>query len=1013
MFDDDLFEALCGVSTTAMESTKEDDNVVVRDMLLKSELAVLDTNTSYIEDARKQLAAHGGEAAAVKTSRITAILDLAQLVCGGHYADVLRSERIAQLLQHLIALKASSSEDAHVCTAVSHVLEQMLVDENDDERLVLAYEMLLAGVAFLNIYVQANYTGPAFEAKDLSDINDVAARVIYGTSSNDSQKLHMDVLLALQVDGESPFNICEYPQLLLLARCLLHFVGNAAYSNWSVSVQEIGKDDELQALVGKNGLKNQQVLEVLAMIPSARWWNARACTAHERLLITREPSNTLWHEAKRGFLTVIQTQELFATKKTGEYLLARAHVEWGLAQNYFDKNKQGKRSFETAKDVSGLTVQLSGSLGKRTKFQQKSVAQMVLLAASKHAPEETVASQYAEAAADATHVEFGGRKEGEEATEVEAVDAEKIKGLVETGEATFRTINLDQVDPDNYLLEKISFDKDLTQQGNLQVIDQVILLALCLDVKNSNGNDGLTHDEMQPYITRVLANPNNWMVYSTGLLERAWLECESSKRRQRAVLQMQALVDQHTTRLTITQSSLKAIEDSAPAHERMAFVYSLAFPPRYALKRDLAERYFGLSVIGSAAELFRELEMWDDVVRCYQILDQPTKAENLVRERLEIAPTPYMWCSLGDITGDLSYYEKSWEFSKHRYARAKRSLGRHAFEHGDYPTAIAHYKECVEVNPMHTETWFTLGVMGMRMTDWKLALQSFTRVVQLEPDHGEAWGNIGSVHMKRGQFAEGFSVLQEALKQKRHMWQMWENFAICAVETERYGEAIYAMHQLLDMRHKHKRPVDHQMLAWLVEAIVFPEELKQQMQADAAGTGNNTNNTADESEAMSALGVFAAEEEEDLAELDEAAEAVDKAPPLSESQYKKQLALLFGRVTAIVTNHPRIWQVYARFNDGVGRPQKALDCRLKQCRALQTGGWDQDKAKVEELCRAAVRLAQDYQQQNTKKALYSCRLYIRGVLKKAQVDFADLDAVRELAATLDAVTAQEQQLPAP
>lgn len=47
------------------------------------------------------------------------------------------------------------------------------------------------------------------------------------------------------------------------------------------------------------------------------------------------------------------------------------------------------------------------------------------------------------------------------------------------------------------------------------------------------------------------------MIYSTALLERAWLECETSNRRERAIIQIQALVDQHGNRLTITQSTFK------------------------------------------------------------------------------------------------------------------------------------------------------------------------------------------------------------------------------------------------------------------------------------------------------------------------------------------------------------------------------------------------------------------------------------------------------------------------
>ncbi|POM73371.1 Tetratricopeptide repeat protein [Phytophthora palmivora] len=1023
---DDLMQELCGVSLSAMDSSQNATEVMLERRLLAIERAVLESDVKSAE------ALQDGD-------DLASVLDMAKLVCDGEYADVIRLPQAQKLLQSVSQFRSeehsNEDEDMHICGSIALALQSYLLDQCDsaESRLVGAYEILFVGVAFFDMYVQANYTGPAFEKETLRDVLDLVTRLVTCSTESNDKKTHSEALVALQVDGESPFSICEYPQFLLVGRCLLDFVGNHAYNDWSVAANEVvsgQNDNEVSDDVVEGPAKRQitggaairALGEMLDQIKSASWWNARATVAHERLLLAKQPSNTLWFEARRGYIQTLKTAELFAFEKDTQYLLARAYVEWGLAQHHFDKNKHGKSTFARAKEISGVSVQLSGSMGKRTKFQQKSVAQMVLLAASKKEPTnaDEDASVYATAVAESTHVDFGGKQvtvdgEGESSASAAppadglTAEEEHIQKLVQEGEASYRNVNLDQVDQDNYLLESIAFeDRKLTEQGNLQTVDQIVLLGLCLDVKNSNANDGLTREEMMPYVTRVLENPNNWMVYSTALLERAWLECESSKRRERAVLQMQALVDQHTTRLTITQNTLESIADSAPARERMRFVYSLAFPPRYALKRDLAERYFKLGVLGSAVEICEELEMWDDVVKCYQILDKPMRAEKLVRERLDVAPTPFMWVTLGDLTQDPSHYETSWTLSKQRFARAKRSLGRYYFEKGDHEAAIPHYEDAVRVGPMHTGAWFTLGAIAMRIHRWALAMRAFTRVVQLEPDNGEAWGNLGSIHLHNQRYAEAFAVLEEALKQKRHMWQMWENYALCAMETKRYGEAMYAMHQLLDMRAKHKRPVDSEMLAWLVEAIVYPESLKKMQQEADAEAGVIQKAASDDEDEVDRV---SDDDDDDLTELDETAAATDATPPRSDSHYKKQLAMLFGRVTSIVTNDAKVWQVYAHFNDGVeGRADKARDCRLKQCRALQVAGWEREQQKVDNLCMAASRLAADYLAEGTKKALYSCRLYIRGVLKKAQVDFAHLEAVKKLSAALDEVNAREAQL---
>ncbi|TMW56568.1 hypothetical protein Poli38472_006578 [Pythium oligandrum] len=998
MEDDDLFAELCGISASTMEVAREDDGVVMEELCRAVERATLQTQAQQVQAALDAFQ-HTEAARTATGTRIAAALALGKLITEGQYAEVVRSAVGQRVVTCLFA--TNSEEDEHVATHISRRLDAFIAEMEEDQRLAGAYEVFFVGIAFFNLFVQANYTGPALEESQLKDVIAQVARVFQPLPEDagddvDVKKLHRDALIALQVDGENPFTICDFPFFLAVGRAILHFTGNSKFANWSVSVEEIDTgDDEMD--VAPVRLISRDVQYEVGRLNSAAWWNARAAVVHERLMISREPSNTLWFEVRRGFFKTLRHPTLFRFKKS-EYFSARAHVEWGLAQNYFDKNKQGKRTFEQAHEITGLSVQLSGSMGKRTKFQQKSTAQMVLLAASKYPPEQNTPSVYANAMAESTHADFGGRKQESE-NEGLSEEEEAIQRMVQEGEAAYRNVHLDQVDPDNILLEHIAFeDKSMTEQGNLQTIDQVILLALCLDVKNSNANDGLTREEMFPYVTRVLENPNNWMVYSTGLLERAWLECETSKRRERGVLQMQALVDQHTTRLTVLQNSLQAIEDAAPAHERMEFVHALAFPPRYALKRDLSERYLALGVIGSALEICLELEIWDDVVKCYQILEQSTKAEKIVRERLAVDPSPYMWTCLGDITEDISHYETAWELSKHRFARAKRSLGRHFFEKGDYKTAIAHYQDSVQVSPMNNSAWFVMGSMAMRVQDWDLGLRAFTRVVQLEPDNGEALGNIGSIHIRSERYAEAFSVLQEALKQKREMWQMWENYSFCALHIERFGEAMYGVHQWLDLRHKHKRPIDHELLAWLVESIVYPERLDK-----AIGEGE----TEDASVAIEGLGT---EEDDDIADLDEAALATDKTPQISNASHKKQLAMLFGRITSVITNNPKIWQVYAHFNDGVGRKEKALDCRLKQCRALQTAGWETTKETVDELCKAAVRLSEDYMADGTKKALYSCRLYIRGVLKKAQVDFAELEAVQALAETLAKVEAMEKQL---
>lgn len=51
------------------------------------------------------------------------------------------------------------------------------------------------------------------------------------------------------------------------------------------------------------------------------------------------------------------------------------------------------------------------------------------------------------------------------------------------------------------------------------------------------------------------------------------------------------------------------------------------------------------------------------------------KAETVIREQLAIKETANLWCFLGDVTNNITCYEKAWELSNHRSARAQRCLG--------------------------------------------------------------------------------------------------------------------------------------------------------------------------------------------------------------------------------------------------------------------------------------------------------------------------------------------------
>jgi hypothetical protein len=361
---------------------------------------------------------------------------------------------------------------------------------------------------------------------------------------------------------------------------------------------------------------------------------------------------TLWKECQESFTVSLETYGEY--KQCHQNNLKNIHIiieamlwmEWGLCYHYFDYKDKGKAHFARAQKTIELSTLLTSAMGKRTKYQQTAHAQLFLLARSKLIEREkhdTVARECPDLkliprVEPESLVTEGGWKHAE--WEV----GRRLVGEVNGGEeAAIREVMLDSMDggpEENILLEGgPKFIDEVDKGGDLHPVDQALILLLCLDVSNENPEDGLTREEMSPYIERVLMKAQNWMIYSTGLLERSWLEYEKRRTMDRAMLQIQALLDQHTTRLTITQSTKKSIEESAPVQDRIQYLYCLVYPSQYELKVDLAFRYLRCQVFVSALNLFKELELWDEVVKCYQLLEKPHRAEVTLSSLISLSLT--------------------------------------------------------------------------------------------------------------------------------------------------------------------------------------------------------------------------------------------------------------------------------------------------------------------------------------------------------------------------------------
>ncbi|CAO3594729.1 unnamed protein product [Absidia cylindrospora] len=520
-------------------------------------------------------------------------------------------------------------------------------------------------------------------------------------------------------------------------------------------------------------LKDQDLLLTVAL------WARRSIFIQQQLL--DECTGTL-QNVLADLTTMINTN---TSLKNDKQLRVRCELETALISSYYGQDKDAFDQMKQAQETSGFRWSMTGALGKRTKFQTFDVSQLVVLAES-------------------------------EQQEQQQADSTTTNDDMDVDVARPETLDLN----DDTLLDKISFtktdenDRDAAKRhGNIQVIDQCLLLAFCLNVKNTNPDHGMTYEEMVPYVTRVLENPNNWMAHTMALLLRSRLEAHKSRTVERSALQLQALVDQ-----------IKLDDDDvAKADERLAFFYDLLLPSKWEMERELARRFVSIGVVRSALDIFERLEMWEDVISCYQLLEQRAKAKEVLERLLEAEPeSPKLWCIMGDVEGDPALWHKAWDLSNGKYPRAMRSLGAFHYKRDEYQLAIDCYQKALSINPLFEGSWYVMGCAAMMLEQWDVGIKAFQRVVNLDNEQAEAWNNLSSIYVRTDRKLDAFLALKQACKLKFDSWKIWQNLLVVCVDIGQFADAIWAMQRVVDLRWDKVRDeaVDIEVLQLIVASVV-------------------------------------------------------------------------------------------------------------------------------------------------------------------------------------------------
>ncbi|KAI0400138.1 hypothetical protein F4802DRAFT_620296 [Xylaria palmicola] len=651
------------------------------------------------------------------------------------------------------------------------------------------------GLASLAAFLQANVTGPVLENPQLAD----AVFLEAFRSARKSQTPAGDAPVpgptmdgfrwlcqrSLDTDGVSPYPYIPHIELFCLARFL--FV-----TSHIISTE--GSDPIARHLAWTRfrvHLWHYKLLTQPSLGPgslyanSGRWTDVATLEELIKTSLTEAESDVVG----AGHSGAATTESSWPSESQVLFRLEEANCHILLGND-----AKARQAIREAARISGFTYALSGALGKRTRYQESSFSQLVVLAKSLQLSSESAQEQ-------------DGKEVAPQALPLNddtLLESIKFNNEEPTSSASSLPVQLQDVRSDN--------------QPELRPIDQIILLTEATLKDTFSPSDSLTLEEILPYAVRVINDKSvNWQIYTQALLVRSRIELNRSRTVERGVLQMQAVADQvivdtqspspaaaaasepssnadlPTIQVTADGESASANTDkptsflpapkqseSATAKERLRYVNALASPPRWHLESELAYAWTSVGSLVSALEIFKRLRLWPEVALCLASTAASDdsggrgaggeeKARAIVRWRLfkrsstKASPEASQEDSDDAENIDIDSIKPS-DYCGSERVPPPPNAPRLFCILGDMENDAGHYTRAWEIsNRRFARAQRSLGELHLQNKAWDAARAAYRLAVGVNRLSPDLWNRLGDIELRLGHFPDAAEAFQRAI----------------------------------------------------------------------------------------------------------------------------------------------------------------------------------------------------------------------------------------------------------